>query len=96
VKCSIYCLIAFFSLQICANARADECPREIKTAIDAAKEALSEQKAEQDHRALECLVQAVAALDKKLEALRDGSLPFTGKLQSKGGVNISRDDMEAK
>jgi len=55
------------------------CPSDSKHAIAQARKALETGDPKLDHAALVCLVEAVAALDVKLEGLRDGSVPFTGK-----------------
>lgn len=58
----------------------DACPPEVSKSIDAARKALAKNDPAHDRAALACLVEVVAALDAKLEALRDGSARFTGPI----------------
>lgn len=73
-----------------AHAAAPECANDAPRAIREARTALEENNSAKDRAALLCLTEAVAALDKKLQGLSDGSLPFEGQVYSPKGFIVSK------
>jgi hypothetical protein len=66
------------------------CEASSKEAIAEARRAIATPSHDDDRTALMCLAEAVAALDAKLESLRDGSLPFTGTIYAPKGVVMKK------
>lgn len=59
------------------------CPADTAKAVESARSALQSNEPEQDHIALECLVRAVEALDRKVSDLIRGKIEFTGDIIAK-------------
>lgn len=66
------------------------CAEDTRAAITAARESLAAKDNKDDRTALACLVEAVAALDKKVQGLMDGSVPFEGQIYAPKGVAITK------
>jgi hypothetical protein len=60
------------------SAAAPRCESDSKQAVEQARKAIATSDPADDRAALLCLAETVAALDAKLEGLRNGSVPFTG------------------
>jgi hypothetical protein len=72
-------------------ARADlglKCPADPAQSVVQARKALEAHDPKQDRIALVCLAEAVASLDRKFEGLRDGSVPFTGRIEFPRGLKF--------
>lgn len=75
----------------------DACAGDTRMAVARAKEALEEGDRDHDREALACLVDAVAALDDRIQGLADGSAPFEGQIYApKGVVMIKPSDQEGR
>lgn len=72
------------------NSPADQCGADIGTAIATAERALDAESHTADRQALECLLVAMAALDSRVSALSNGSLPFDGPVYAPKGVTITK------
>lgn len=69
----------------------DVCAGDTRMAVARARQALHDD----DREALACLVEAVAALDDRIQGLADGSVPFEGQIYApKGVVMIKPSDQE--
>ena len=66
------------------------CEAYPKEAIAEARKAMATRTPDDDRHAMMCLTEAVAALDAKLESLREGSLPFTGTIYAPKGVVMKK------
>lgn len=65
-----------------AHAAESDCSTEPSAAVAQARKALKANNPQKDRLALECLVEAVASLDTKLEGLRNGLVPFSGPVKA--------------
>jgi hypothetical protein len=84
------CLIAVgaaFAMATLATTPAP-CASDISTSIRDARRAVNSGDPKQDHAALVCMIEAVAALDAKVESLRNGSTPLNGRPRTNGRVNL--------
>jgi len=84
--------VAVFSLLTAANAAdAPACPADIAASLATAREAVNATSpaADKDH-ALECLIEAVVALDAKVEGIRTGTVPLEGFINAQGGFRPKR------
>jgi hypothetical protein len=84
----IAAVVAFFSPSRTIAADATSCPSEPQQAISAARAALGADNAEGKDHALLCLIEAVAALDTKIEGIRTGAIPLKGFVDARGGLLI--------
>lgn len=75
----------------------DACAGDTRRAVARARQALADESHDHDREALTCLVEAVAALDDKLQGLADGSTPFNGPIHiPKGFVIRKPSDQEGR
>lgn len=89
--CAFFALtLLFLSLRVSGAVRADECNKDTGAALTAARTALQANNPKQDRHALKCLVQAVAALDARLQGLSEGSLAFEGQIYAPKGFAVSK------
>jgi hypothetical protein len=64
----------------------DACTANTRHAVIAARQALQDDRNDNDRFALACLIEAVAALDERMQGLADGSVPFGGPIYAPKGV----------
>jgi hypothetical protein len=76
------------------NSPADKCGADIGTAIATAERALDADSPTADRQALECLLVAMAALDSRVSALSNGSLPFDGQIYAPKGFIMSKPSVQ--
>jgi hypothetical protein len=75
----------------------DACAGDTRAAIAGARAAIEADNPADDHAALICLLEAVAALDQKIRGLADGSAPFEGQIYApKGVVMVKPSDQEGR
>lgn len=75
----------------------DACAGDPRMAVARARQALQDDAVAQDRAALACLVEAVAALDDRIQGLSDGSVPFEGQVYApKGVVMVKPSDQEGR
>ncbi len=65
---------------------ATSCAEDARAAIAAACQSLAANDNKDDRTTLACLVEAVAALDEKIQGLMDGSVPFEGQIHAPKGI----------
>lgn len=70
------------------------CAKDTRTAIATARSALEKVDVANDRDALVCLVDAVAALDERIEGLSNGSVPFDGPVYAPKGVTITKPSVQ--
>ncbi|MFT4117879.1 hypothetical protein [Bradyrhizobium sp.] len=79
-----------FSAIAAPVASATSCVVNPKDAVNEARRALGTPSSADDQAALFFLIEAVAALNAKLEGLRDGSVPFAGAIYAPKGVVMKK------
>lgn len=72
------------------NPASSICADDTSAAIAKARQSLQDDSGQHDRAALECLVEAVASLDDKLQGLSDGSRPFEGQIYIPKGWIIAK------
>ena len=73
------------------------CASDTRKAVVLARQALESGNEQDDRAALVCLVEAVAALDRKIQGLASGSVPFEGQIFApKGVVMVKPSDQEGR
>lgn len=82
------------------NAFADDksdssrCADDTRAAIAKARQSLHDASGQKDRAALECMIEAVAALDSKLQGLSDGSRPFEGQIVIPKGFIVAKPSVQ--
>lgn len=75
----------------------DACAGDTRMAVARARLALQDDDRDHEREALACLVEAVAALDDRIQGLAEGRLPFEGQIYApKGVVMIKPSDQEGR
>lgn len=88
--------VATSSLEAAASA-SNLCANDTRMAIATARSALAEVDAANDRDALVCLVEAVAALDERIQGLSNGTVAFDGQIYAPKGVVMTKPPvMEAR
>lgn len=72
------------------------CADDTRLAIARARAALEADKPADDRAALACLVDAVAAMDERLQGLSDGSTPFEGQIYAPKGVAFTKPSVQER
>ena len=89
-------LSAISPIEAAPASAAYDCSGDTRVALDNARNALARDKSDDDRAALACLVEAVAALDAKIQGLSDGSTPFEGQIHiPKGWAMVKSPASEA-
>lgn len=89
VGAGVFACAVIFSAILPVNAQA-VCASDVPHALASARRAVSSNDRSQDHAALACMVDAVAALDARLTGLSNGSLPFEGQIYAPKGVGMTK------
>ena len=82
--------IATSSPEAASASATETCAENPRIAVAAARSALEKSDIRNDRAALACLVEAVAALDERIQGLSDGSVPFDGPIYAPKGVAITK------
>jgi len=69
---------------------APACSAEPSAAIAQARAALADSGAARDHAALVCMVDALAALETRLDGLASGAIAFDGQIYAPMGVTMNK------
>ncbi|WP_448044406.1 hypothetical protein [Bradyrhizobium liaoningense] len=90
-------LIATAPSEAAAASPPSICADNTHAAIKAARDALANSDRDEDRIALACLIEAVAALDERIQGLADGSVPFEGQIYAPKGVAMTKpSDLEGR
>jgi hypothetical protein len=82
----------FVSFNAFADDKSDSsrCTDDTRAAVATARQSLHDASGQKDRAALECMIEAVAALDSKLQGLSDGSRPFEGQIYIPKGFIVAK------
>jgi hypothetical protein len=86
----IHQLIATSPSEAAAASATSVCANNTHAAIETARQALAKDDRNEDRAALECLIEAVAALDERMKGLASGSVPFEGQIYAPKGVAMTK------
>lgn len=90
-------LIATSPTQAVAASATTICAKDTHAAIETARRVLATDDNGHDRAALQCLVEAVAALDDRVRGLAEGSVPFEGQIYApKGMVMVKPSNQEGR
>lgn len=83
-------VIAISSTEAASASATKKCAENSRIAVAAARSALEKSDTDNDRAALSCLLEAVAALDARIEGLSDGSVPFDGPIYAPKGIVMTK------